>query len=91
MYGVITPPNEKLNFNTHFVNDVLEWKVIYSLPFRTSLDKKLREFQYKLLDRCLVTNSFLNKVGNYFHFRRFLFCGEMNESLEHFFYLLSLY
>ena len=38
--GVITPPTAQLNFNTHFVNDVLEWKEIYSLPFRTSLVKK---------------------------------------------------
>ena len=33
---VITPPTAQLNFNTLFVNDVLEWKEIYSLPFRTS-------------------------------------------------------
>ena len=49
---IITPPTAQLNFNTHFVN-VLEWKEIYSLPFRTSLDTKSREFQYKLLNRCL--------------------------------------
>ena len=33
------------------------------MPFRTSLDTKSREFQYKLLNRCLITNSFLNKIG----------------------------
>lgn len=55
---IITPPTAQLNFKTHFVNDVLEWKEIYSLPFRTSLDTKSREFQYKLLNRCLITNSF---------------------------------
>jgi len=41
---IITPPIAQLNCNTHFVNDVLEWKEIYSLPFRTSLDTKSREF-----------------------------------------------
>ena len=66
---IIIPPTAQLNFNTHFVNDVLEWKEIYSLPFRTSLDTKSREFQYKLLNRCLVTNSFLNKLV-LFHLRR---------------------
>ena len=81
---VITPPTAQLNFNTHFVNDVLEWKEIYSLPFRTSLDTKLREFQYKLLNRCLVTNSFLNKIG-IIPSPACSFCGELNESLEHFF------
>ena len=83
---VITPPTAQLNFNTHFVNDVLEWKEIYSLPFRTSLDTKSRELQYtcKLLNRCLVTNSFLNKVG-FIPSPACTFCGEIIESLEHFF------
>ena len=59
----ITPPTAQLKFNTKFVDDVLEWKEIYSLPFRATLDTKSREFQYKLLNRCLVTNAFLFKVG----------------------------
>ena len=81
---VITPPTAQLNFYTHFVNYVLEWKEIYSLPFRTTLDTKLHEFQYKLLNRCLVTNSFLNKIG-IIPSPACSFCGEMNEFLEHFF------
>ena len=44
---IITPPTAQLNFNTLFANDVLEWKDIYSLLFRTSLDTKSRELQYK--------------------------------------------
>ena len=58
---IITPPSAQLNFNTLFINDDLEWKEIYSLPFRTSLNTKSWEFQYKLLNRCLVTNFFLAK------------------------------
>ena len=81
---IIIPPTAQLNFNTHFVNDVLEWKEIYSLPFRTSLGTKSREFQYKLLNRWLVTNSFLNKIG-VIPSPACSLCGEMNESLDHFF------
>ena len=81
---VITPPTAQLNFNTDFANDVLEWKEIYSLPFRTSLDTKSCEFQYKLLNRCPVTNSFLCKIG-IIPSPACSFCGEMDESLEHFF------
>jgi len=55
---IVTPPTAQLNFNTLFIIDVLEWKEIYSLPFCTSLDTKSRKLQYKLLNRCLVTNSF---------------------------------
>ena len=60
---IITPPTTQLNFNIVFINDYLEWKEIYSLPFHTSLDTKLRKFQYTLLNRCLVTNSFLSKIN----------------------------
>ena len=60
---IVTPPTAKLKFNAHFVNDHLNWKIIYSLPYRVALDTKTREFQYKLLNRCLVTNTFLCKIG----------------------------
>ena len=43
----VTPPTAKLKFNAHFVNDTLNWKKIYSLPYRVALDTKTREFQYK--------------------------------------------
>ena len=58
---IVTPPSAKLKFNAHFVNDTLSWEKIYSLPYRVALDTKTREFQYKLLNRCLVTNIFLCK------------------------------
>ena len=60
---IVTPPSAKLEFNAHFVNDTLNWKKIYSLPYRVALDTKTREAQYKLLNRCLVTNTFLCKIG----------------------------
>ena len=79
---VIPPPTAQLNFNTLYVNDVLEWKEIYSLPFRTYVGTiKLRKFQYKLLNRCLITNSFLSKIGIIPSPAR-SFCGEVSESLE---------
>ena len=43
----VSPLTAKLKFNAHFVNDTLNWKKIYSLPYRVALDKKTREFQYK--------------------------------------------
>ena len=43
----VSPPTAKLKFNAHFVNDTLNWKKIYSLPYRVALDTKTREFQYK--------------------------------------------
>ena len=73
-----------MDFNARFINDVLEWKEIYALPFRVALDTKLREFQYKLLNRCLVTNILLYKI-NVVQSQACSLCGEIDESLEHFF------
>ena len=81
---IITPPTAQLNFNTLYMSYDLEWKEIYSLPFCTSLDTKSREYQYKLLNRCLVTNSFLSKIG-IISSLACSFYGEMSESFEHFF------
>ena len=81
---IITPPTAQLNFNARFINYVLEWKEIYALPFRVALDTKLHEFQYKLLNRCLVTNILLYKI-NVVQSQACSLCGEIDESLEHFF------
>ena len=64
---IITPPTAQLKYNVLFENDdELDWKKIYCLPHRVALDTKSREFQYKLLNRCLATNVLLSKSWNYF-------------------------
>ena len=82
--GIITPPTAQLKYDHQFENDKLDWKKIYGLPHRVALDTKSREFQYKLLNRCLPTNVFLNKIG-IITSPACSFCGEADESLEHFF------
>ena len=60
----------------------LEWKEIYNLPFKVLNDPKLRDFQYKILNRYLTMNAFLYKTG----LRASplsAFCGAESESLEH--------
>lgn len=47
-------------------------------------DAKSREFQYKLLNRCLATNVLLSKIG-IIPSSACSFCGEADESLEHLF------
>ena len=46
------------------------------------LGHKLREFQFKLLTKYLVTNAFLYKIG-VLPSSACSFCGKENESLEH--------
>ena len=39
------------------------WSYIYCIPFSVTKDTKLQDFQYKLVHRILITNSFLYKCG----------------------------
>ena len=73
-FGIETP-TAQLKYNAQFVSDELDWKKIYSLPHRVALDTKSREFQYKLLNRCLATSVLLSKIG----------IIQADESLEHLF------
>ena len=49
-----------------------------------ALDTKSREFQYKLLNRCLATNMFFSKISIVASLLC-SFCGVMDESLKHIF------
>ena len=80
----ITPPTAQLKYNAQFASDNLDWKKIYSLPHRVALDTKSREFQYKLLDRCLASNVLPSETG-IIPSPGCSFCGEAEESLEHIF------
>lgn len=69
--------------NTH--TSQLDWEKIYLLPFKTTLDTKLREFQYKLLNRILYTNKML------FRFKKVDsplcdFCEKELKTIEHVFF-----
>ena len=55
---VISTLSAQKKYNSCFVNDTLDWSEIYSLPHRVISDTRLREFQFKLLNRYLVTNDF---------------------------------
>ena len=70
-------------FNTQTFQ--LDWEKIYLLPFNTTLDNKLREFQYKILHRILYTNEMLfrfKKVDSPSCDR----CGIELETVEHLFF-----
>ena len=81
---IITPPTAQFKYNAQLADDELDWRKIYSLPHRVALDSKSREFQYKLLNRCLATNVFLSKISIVAS-PLCSFCGVMDESLEHIF------
>ena len=80
-----TPPTAKAKLMSRYPDLSIEWKRLYSLAFEITLDTKLREFQYKLLNLIIFTNKKL------YQFKMVetplcAFCNEEEESLEHLLY-----
>ena len=71
-------------FNTGIFH--LDWEKIYLLPSKVTLHTRLREFQYKTLNRILYTNEMFFKIV---HSLLWYFCGTESETLEHFFFYCS--
>ena len=44
------PPTAQMKFQEKFPQLQADWKEIYSLPFTVSIESKIREFQYKILN-----------------------------------------
>ena len=76
------PPTAQQKISDKYLDTIINWKKVYSLPFRTTLDSKLREFQYKILNNIVFTNDKLFRFG-LSHSPNCTFCNEEPESLEH--------
>jgi len=46
-----------------YLNTPIQWKIVYSLPYKVTIDSQLRMFQYKLLFKFLTTNKILHRWG----------------------------
>ena len=77
-----TAPTAQAKYKDQFSSTCLEWREIYELPFKVLMDTKSREFQYKILNRYLSTNSFLIKIGLTTS-PLCTFCEQESKSLEH--------
>ena len=80
--GYETKPTAQARFEEQFPDICLDWHDIYKLPFNVLIDTKSREFQYRILNRYLTTNSFLHKIG-LANSPLCTFCKQESESLEH--------
>ena len=78
------PPISISKYELLFPLHDLSWKDIYVLPRRASLDSKIREFQYKVLNRILYVNKALYKIG-IASSPLCTFCQISEESLGHLF------
>ena len=77
-----TPPTAQKKLKNKYPELAVEWTKIYSLPFVVTIETKLREFQYKLLNNILFTNEKLFKF-KMTESPLCNFCKKEVESLEH--------
>ena len=52
-----TPATAKAKILNKYPDLATDWKKLYSLAFETTLDTKLREFQYKILNLIIFANK----------------------------------
>ena len=52
-----TTPTAKERLSAKYHHLTIDWKRVYLLSFRTTLETKLREFQFKILNRIVFTNE----------------------------------
>ena len=52
-----TPPTAKKKLKNKYPELAVDWKKIYSLPFVVTIETKIREFQFKLLNDIVFTNE----------------------------------
>ena len=56
---MLKPPNVERNL----VEQNLSTKAVYELPFKDTMENKLKCFQYKVVHNILPTNSNLHNIG----------------------------
>ena len=57
------PPTAKPKLSNKYSNIDIDWEKVYVLAFHCTLDTKIREFHYKILNWILFTNVKLNLIG----------------------------
>jgi len=81
-------PNEikvQTKWATQLTYENINWKEIYLLPIKLTIDTKLREFQFKLFHQIIPTNTFLFKC-NIVSSSLCEFCNSNPDSIAHIFW-----
>jgi len=79
------PQQNKAEIKWNAIFDNLDWKNIYKMPFMSTIDTKLRTFQYKYVTRILPTNVLLYKC-KLSNSSLCDFCNMHTETLKHLFW-----
>ena len=79
------PPTAQTKLKEKFPHFSVDWREIYSLPFTVTIETKIREFQYKILNNIIYTNQKLFKL-KMIESPLSTSCKRETESLEHLFF-----
>jgi len=91
IYSIMASEDTMLNNNEikwsklGFTIEQDEWKKYYNLPYIATIESKLRSFQYHILKRSLITNTFLY-MCHITDSNLCEFCKSEPETLEHLFF-----
>ena len=75
-------PTAQKRFINGYPNTNFDWKAIYELPLKVTVDITTRQFQYKLLHRTLYFNKALFKM-NIADTNKCTFCNDFDETIAH--------
>jgi len=75
-------PRWEEEFDTRVDHNFIDWNLVYSMPYKCTIDVKSRYFQYRFIHRILPTNDFLFKIGIVEN-DKCTFCVVENESIKH--------
>lgn len=80
-----SPVTSHSKWETIISNSTFNWTTIYSNTFTSTIDTKLRNFQFKFLHRAIPTNKLLMKQ-HIVNCNLCDFCSMYTESIEHLFW-----
>ena len=78
----VGPYLTQLELSSKYSNIDIDWEKVYVLAFHCTLDTKIREFHFKILNCILFTNVKLNLMG-LLESPNCTFCQVAAESVEH--------
>ena len=75
------PPTAKQKLTNKYPNTAINCLKVHSLAFQTTLESKIREFQYKIQNFIVFTNEKLSRIG-LVESPSCTFCQEVEKSVE---------
>ena len=75
-------PTAQKRFINDYSNANFDWKAVYELPLKLTVDIRTRQFQYKLLHKTLYFNKTLFKM-NIADTNKCTFCNDFDETIAH--------